>query len=162
MVALTYAASAIATGILLVVVALGLTNWADWRRGPPDGDGRDGDGEGDSGRLLAIVAVGAVLLFVVAVAILATGGGAGAGAGAGDAGGAADGAGSEDGGLGMQGLALAAFGALFGTLLVGFLVWGVYSSARYRGLASAQAAGAGAWVLGMVLVAGITVALLFA
>jgi hypothetical protein len=156
MVAVTYAASAIVTGVLLVVVVLGLTSWADWRRGPPDAGG-DGDGR-SSERLLAVVAIAAVLIVIVGVALAVAGGGTGAGAGAGADGGGGDG----DGGSGVQGLALVAFGAFFGLLLVGFLVWGVYSSARYRGLASAQAAGAGAWVLGMVLVVGITAALLFA
>lgn len=44
-------------------------------------------------------------------------------------------------------------------VLCSFLFWGIYASGRYRGLASAQAAMAGAWALGALLIVAIVVKL---
>jgi cbb3-type cytochrome oxidase subunit 3 len=60
----------------------------------------------------------------------------------------------EIGGLVFLGLALA-----FAVVLCAFLVWGIYRSGRTRGLKSAQAAMAGAWALGSLLVIAIVVKL---
>jgi hypothetical protein len=51
-------------------------------------------------------------------------------------------------GVGWLGLA-----AAFAAVLLGFLLWGTYSSARFRGLRSAQAALLSAWVFGSLFVA---------
>ncbi|WP_049902189.1 hypothetical protein [Halococcus agarilyticus] len=48
------------------------------------------------------------------------------------------------------------------TVMGGYLFWGVYHSARYRGIGSAQATGTGLWVLGMVLIVAIVVRLAMA
>lgn len=54
---------------------------------------------------------------------------------------------------------VAAAGA-FGVLLLGFLLYGTYDSARNRGVHSAQAALLSAWLFGSLFVAGIAVKLL--
>lgn len=51
---------------------------------------------------------------------------------------------------------------VFAAALGGYLFWGVYHSARYRGLKSAQATGAGLWVLGLLFIVAIVVKLLMA
>lgn len=51
---------------------------------------------------------------------------------------------------------------VLGALLVAYLLWGTYSSARYRGLPSAHAALLSAWLFGSLVVAGIAVKLVFA
>jgi hypothetical protein len=61
----------------------------------------------------------------------------------------------EIGGAVFLGLSLA-----FGAVLCAFLVWGIYRSGRHRGLKSAQAAMAGAWALGSLLVVAIVVKLI--
>ena len=45
--------------------------------------------------------------------------------------------------------------AVFGVLLGAYLLWGTYSSARFRGLHSAQAALLSAWLLGVLFVAAV-------
>lgn len=55
-----------------------------------------------------------------------------------------------------------ALAAAFAALLVGFLLWGTYSSARFRGLESAQAALLSAWVFGSLFVAAIVTKLVLA
>jgi hypothetical protein len=49
-----------------------------------------------------------------------------------------------------------------GAVMGGYLFWGVYHSARYRGIKSAQATGTGLWVLGMLLIVAIVVRLAMA
>lgn len=50
--------------------------------------------------------------------------------------------------------------ALFGVLLFAYLLWGTYSSARHRGLHSAQAALLSAWLFGSLFLVVITIKLL--
>lgn len=45
--------------------------------------------------------------------------------------------------------------AVFGVLLMAYLLWGTYSSARFRGLHSAQAALLSAWLFGALFVAAV-------
>lgn len=52
-------------------------------------------------------------------------------------------------------------GAIFGPLLVAFLFWGAYESARSRGMSNSIAAGVASTVLGALLLVAITVKLLF-
>lgn len=52
--------------------------------------------------------------------------------------------------------------AMFGVLLVGFVLWGTYSSARHHGYHSARAVLLSAWVFGALFVGAITVKLLLA
>lgn len=63
----------------------------------------------------------------------------------------------EVGSLVFLGLGLA-----FAAVLCAFLVWGIYSSGRSHGLRSAQAAMAGAWAIGSLLVVAISVKLITA
>lgn len=58
-----------------------------------------------------------------------------------------------------QELALVVLGALIGIALAFFLFMGVYRSVRGRGRSTAEAVGAGAWVLGFALVTVIVVKL---
>ena len=60
----------------------------------------------------------------------------------------------------IGGVVFLALGLAFGAVLCGFLVWGIYRSGRYRGLGSAQAAMAGAWALGTLLIVAIAVTLI--
>jgi len=158
MVTASYLASALVTGLLLLVVLVGMARWPDWRgtaAGAGGGTGTAGAGSGVA-RGPAIAAVAAVLLVSLAVALLAPGL---AGGGAVDGGGATDGGGT--GGEGVPGgAAIVAVGAGLGLLTVTYLVWGVYHSTRYRGLTSAQAAGVGAWVFGMLVILGVLAVLL--
>jgi hypothetical protein len=154
MVTLSYMASALVTGLLLLVVVVGMARWPNWR-GTAAGTGGTSapGGGGDSGvaRGPAVAAVAALLLVVLVVALLSPGL-AGGGAGAG-------GEGASEGVPG--GAAIVAVGAGLGVLTVTYLVWGVYHSTRYRGLTSAQAAGVGAWVFGLLVIVGVLVLLLF-
>lgn len=59
----------------------------------------------------------------------------------------------------VGGVVFLVLGLAFAAVLCGFLVWGIYSSGRYRGLKSAQAAMAGAWTLGSLLIVAIAVKL---
>lgn len=61
--------------------------------------------------------------------------------------------------VGVIGLGM---GLVFAAALCAFLVWGIYQSGRYRGLGSAQAAAVGAWALGALMIAVITVKLVLA
>jgi hypothetical protein len=54
------------------------------------------------------------------------------------------------------------FGGLVAALLLAYLSWGIYQSARYRGLPSAHSVGLTVWVVGIVLSAAIGVKLLLA
>lgn len=60
---------------------------------------------------------------------------------------------------GAVGAAIAALALL---VLGLFFFFGIYRSARYRGLKSAQAAGMGTWLVGMVVIAAVLVKLLVA
>ncbi|MFC4451513.1 hypothetical protein [Halorussus aquaticus] len=55
-----------------------------------------------------------------------------------------------------------AVGSVLGVSLLGFLLWGTYSSARFRGLRSAQAALLSAWLFGSLFVVGVAVKLVLA
>ncbi|MFC7078986.1 hypothetical protein [Halorussus caseinilyticus] len=55
-----------------------------------------------------------------------------------------------------------ALAVVFAVVLVGFLLWGTYSSARFRGLRSAQAALLSAWLFGSLFVAAVAVKLVLA
>ena len=61
-----------------------------------------------------------------------------------------------------QELALVALGALIGIALAFFLFMGVYRSVRGHGRSTAEAVGAGAWALGLLLVVAIAAKLIAA
>jgi hypothetical protein len=133
-----YLASALATGALLLGVWALVVRMEDWRHYEPSTSGGGGrvrarsDDDGDSVAawaagffLLALVVGGGAVLFVSDAAFAAAVGN------------------------------WVAIAAAFGALLVGFLLWGTYSSARFRGLQSAQAALLSAWLFGSLFVASI-------
>jgi hypothetical protein len=154
----TYLVSAILTGALLLAVGAVVLRIENWRRyelaggagaggagvggragadggqsyaRPPDGD-TPGDSVGAwSAGFLALVAVagGGAVLLV------------------------------SDAGLASAVGSWLALAVVFGVLLGAFLLWGTYSSARFRGLPSAHAALVSAWLLGTLFVTGIAVKL---
>lgn len=150
-----YLTSALVTGVLLLAVWT-LVLRMEWRqyelgasgtagtdaRAGPDGGGRTDLAEADADE-----SVGAWVLGFVALAALAGGGAV----------------------LLVSDPALAAavgnwvaLALVFGVVLGGFLLWGTYSSARFRGLPSAHAALVSAWLFGALFVAGIAAKLVLA
>ncbi|WP_435181854.1 hypothetical protein [Halorussus sp. AFM4] len=136
-----YLASALATGAVLLAVWAFVVRMENWRRYDPADGGTVRDlprSAGDSGSMgawiagflaMILVAGGGAVLLVSDAAFAAAVGG------------------------------WTAVALVFGGLLVGFLLWGTYSSARFRGLASAQAALLSLWVFGSLFVAGVAVKL---
>jgi hypothetical protein len=59
----------------------------------------------------------------------------------------------------IPGGALALIGGLFGLAIVFFILWGVYSASRYRGLHKPAALAVTSWAVGM-LVLGVIAAML--
>lgn len=65
------------------------------------------------------------------------------------------------GGLGVDpGSVSVAVPALFGLVILGYLLWGVWYTARSRGLGNAQAALVGVWAFGLLFVLAIAAKLL--
>ncbi|WP_276302364.1 hypothetical protein [Halorussus lipolyticus] len=151
-----YLTSALVTGALLLAVWTLVLRMENWRRyelaggGAGGADGRAGtDGGGRTRRAGANAddSVGAWVAGFVLLAALAGGGAV----------------------LLVSDPALAAavgnwvaLALVFGVLLGGFLLWGTYSSARFRGLPSAHAALVSAWLFGALFVAGIAAKLVLA
>jgi len=131
MVESAYLASALATGVLLLAVWAVVARASDRRRYEvlPDGSERDGGAWSES------VAAWSVAFFAL---LLAAGGGAVV---------LVSGVSLPVGPIALVGL--------FGTLLVGYLLWGTYQSARVRGLRSSQAALLSAWLFGSLVLAAI-------
>lgn len=143
-----YLASALATGALVLVVWGFVLRLEDWRRYEPAPSEPRGDralvsreGAGGGGDSLAAWTAGFLVL------VLAAGGGAV---------------------LLVSDVALAAslggwttLVGVFAALLLAYLLWGTYSSARYRGLPSSHAALLSAWLFGSLIVAVIAVKLVF-
>lgn len=146
-----YLASAVVTGAALLAVWTFVVRMEDWRhydaapvesaRGSRRGrrsDGPRSDAPSDSvaawaaGFFLLVLVVGGGAVLLVSDVTLVAG-------------------------VGWLGLAVA-----FATVLLGFLLWGTYSSARFRGLRSAQAALLSAWVFGSLFVTIIVAKLVLA
>ncbi|UPV76523.1 hypothetical protein M0R89_18495 (plasmid) [Halorussus limi] len=139
-----YLASAFVTGALLLAVWALVARTEDWRSydPAPAEDGRGRRRSDDAEEPVAAWAAGFFLLVLVVAggAVLLVSDPAFAAA-VGD---------------------WVALAAAFGALLLGFLVWGTYSSARFRGLQSAQAALLSAWVFGSLFVAVVAAKLVLA
>lgn len=135
------AASTILMGLLLVAVAVAVAYGRDWRSYPFGG-------EGDAFTTIAR-AVSSPTTWIVAFLLLVLGFGGSTmlyitSTGA------------------TQQLALVGLGALIGIALAFFLFMGVYRSVRGHGRTAAEAVGAGAWALGIVLVVAIAAKLVMA
>ena len=68
----------------------------------------------------------------------------------------------SDAGLAASVGSWTALAAMFAALLVGFVLWGTYSSARHHGYHSARAVLLSAWVFGSLFVGAIAVKLMLA
>ena len=131
----TYIASALVTGGLLLGVILLASRLEDWREydfAVPKGRSRTA-AMADSPAawtaiflIVALVAGGGAVLLVSDFAFMAA--------------------------LGGSWVPLV---GVFGVLLGAYLLWGTYSSARFRGLHSAQAALLSAWLFGVLFVAAV-------
>lgn len=130
-----YIASALVTGGLLLGVLLlvsRLENWRQYDLAVPETRSRTADIADSPAAwtagflLLALVAGGGAVLLVSDAPLLAA--------------------------LGGSWVPLV---GVFGALLGAYLLWGTYSSARFRGLHSAQAALLSAWLFGMLFVAAV-------
>ncbi|WP_135854247.1 hypothetical protein [Halorussus salinus] len=139
-----YLASALVTGVALLAVWAFVVRMEDWRHYDPASAGSGGSAPADATRATDSVAAWAAGFFLLVLVV-----GGGTVLLVSDA--------ALVAGVGWMGLALA-----FGALLVGFLLWGTYSSARFRGLQSAQAALLSAWVFGSLFVAAIVAKLVLA
>jgi len=148
-----YVLSTVVMGLLMVGVAVAIVRIANWRQRPAVASAREGPRGSEEGDVLGRygAAIGAATrtpaTWYVAFFVLVFG--------------------FVGGALALVtsppeigGVVFLVLGLAFGAVLCGFLVWGIYSSGRYRGLASAQAAMAGAWALGSLLIVAITVKLL--
>ena len=136
-----YLASAFVTGALLLAVWVLVSRMENWRSYELSGVNLGGEGGSlaDSPAawtagflLMVLVAGGGALLLVSDAEFAASVGG------------------------------WMAVAAIFGVLLVGYLVYGTYDSARSRGLHSAQAALLSAWLFGSLIVVAIAAKLLVA
>lgn len=140
-----YFVSALVTGILLLGVWAFLARIEDWRRYQPASTLPQPDRGGDTGGsarsddsttawivgfLLLTLSVGGGAVLIVSDPSFAAGVGE-----------------------------WVAVSVAFGLMLLGFLLWGTYSSARHRGLPSAHAALLSAWLLGSLSVTAIAVKL---
>lgn len=138
-----YLTSALVTGTVLLVVWAFVARMENWRYYDPTAeanaeatrrtDGTESVGAWIAGFLLLVAVAGGGAVLLVSDAGLAAGVGG-----------------------------WTALVAVFGVLLGGFLLWGTYSSARYRGLPSAHAALLSAWLFGTLSVAAIAVNLVVA
>lgn len=146
---LTYIASAVLTGLVVVGLVAALARSREWRSAAPTpGAVRTGD---TSAVTTLTETVRSPLGWTVAFLglVLVIGGGVLAfltgaiPAGVGQA-------------LGVMLVLVAA------TVMCGYLFWGVYHSVRYRGIESAQATGVGLWVVGMVLLVVVVAQLVMA
>ncbi|WP_115865037.1 hypothetical protein [Halorussus litoreus] len=134
-----YLASALVTGALLLAVwalASRLENWRTYEPAPAAGGRGESGGLGSpatwsAGFVLMVAVVGGGAVLLVSDASLAAG-------------------------IGGWTTVAGAFGAL----LLGFALWGTYSSARSRGVHSAQAALLSAWLFGSLFVLVVAVKLL--
>lgn len=132
-----YLASALVTGVLLLAVwalVARLENWRSYEPAPAAGSGTSAL---ESPRTWIAGFVGLVALLGGGAVVLV----------------------SDPSLAGSVGSWVLVMGA-FGVLLLGFLLYGTYSSARARGLHSAQAALLSAWLFGSLFVAAIAVKLL--
>lgn len=153
MAGINYVLSTVVMGLLMVGVAVAIVRVANWRQRPAAASGREGPGGSGEGDVLGRygAAIGAATrnptTWYVAFFVLVFGfvGGTIALVTSPPA---------------IGGVVFLVLGLAFGAVLCGFLVWGIYSSGRYRGLKSAQAAMAGAWALGSLLIVAITVKLI--
>ncbi|NHN61344.1 MULTISPECIES: hypothetical protein [Halorussus] len=135
-----YLTSALATGAVLLAVWAFVGRMENWRSyDPADGTARDLPRSADASESVGTWIAGFFALVLVA------GGGAVLLV--------------SDAGFAAAVGSWTAIALVFAVLLVGFLLWGTYSSARFRGLASAQAALLSLWVFGSLFVAGVTVKL---
>ena len=148
MVELTYIASALLTGLFLAGLVAVLARGRQWRSytggtiGTPAG--------GDAYAVFAEIArtpLAWTVAFLLLVFLV------GAGALAFVTGGLPSGV-SQGAGVAMAAVAL--------SVLCVYLFWGVYHSARYRGLKDAQAAAVGLWVFGTLLILAIILQLVTA
>jgi hypothetical protein len=136
-----YLTSAVATGALLLAVWLLVSRMENWRSYDPtvtrpDGGGfewLDSTGAWMAGFFLLVLVVGGGAVALVSSPGLASAVGS-----------------------------WVALAAAFGVLLLGFVLWGTYSSVRHRGHHSATAAMVSAWVFGGLFVTAIAVKLLLA
>lgn len=149
MAGIDYVLSMAVMGFVLMAVAVTLARGADWRQYTPARGRSAGDEHGDALSRYASVLGGVARnpgTWYVAFFVLVFGFVGGA---------LAMVTGPPELGSAV-GLVLVLAAAV---VLCGFLFWGIYTSGRYRGLASAQAAMAGAWVLGALLIVAIAVKL---
>lgn len=137
---LAYLTSALVTGALLLVVWALVARMENWRSyeltiadlAPEDGSLADSPAVWTLGFLLmTLVAGGGAVLLVSDVSLAANLGG------------------------------WIAMAGVFGVFLLGYLLYGTYSSARNRGLHSSQAALLSAWLFGSLVVVAIAAKLLF-
>jgi len=137
MVESAYLASALATGVLLLAVWAVVARAGDRRRYEvlPDDPERGGTDWSES------VAAWSVAFFLL---LLVAGGGAVV---------------LVSGASLPTAVSPVALVGLFGALLVGYLLWGTYQSARFRGLRSSQAALLSAWLFGTLFLVAIVVEL---
>ena len=139
----TYLVSSALTGLLLIGIVAYLVWGRDWRgyAVPTGGSAETVDGLARSPAVWSLAFL--ALAFALGLgAVLFVGGASAVGVSP-----------------ATVGVAIALLSAL---IFVLFLFFGVYRSARYRGLKSAQAAGVGTWLVGLLLIAAITVKLLTA
>lgn len=136
-----YLTSALLTGALLLAVWVLVARMENWRSYElttpiPDRDGRslaDSPAAWTAGFfLMVLVAGGGAVLLVSDAALAASVGG------------------------------WTALAGIFGVLLLAYLLYGTYSSARHRGLHSAQAALLSLWLFGSLFLIAIAAKLLFA
>lgn len=135
-----YLTSALLTGALLLavwVLVARMENWRSYELSTPELD-REGTSLADSpaawtaGFFLLVLVVGGGAVLLVSNASLAAAVGS-----------------------------WTAFAAVFGVLLLGYLLWGTYSSARSRGLHSAHAVLLSLWLFGSLFLIAIAAKLLF-
>jgi hypothetical protein len=135
-----YLTSALVTGVLLLAVWMLVLRMENWRQYEPAGaeerryDRSSGDGD----------SVGAWIAGFLALTLVAGGGAVLL---------------VSDASLAAAAGSWVALVALFGVLLGAYLLWGTYSSARFRGLPSAHAALVSAWLFGILSVAVIAIKL---
>lgn len=141
MVDISYIISGLFTGVILVALVTALARARQWRTAPPRLDGAANKrGDGDVAAMVTEIArtplawtVGfLVLVFAVGAATFAF------------VSGAVSTAVAQVAGIGVA--------VLFVSILGAYLFWGVYHSARSRGLPDAQATLAGLWVFGSLLI----------
>lgn len=146
---LSYLASAVLTGVFLVVVVGALARSREWRDYAPMQWAGGGGGGSVAGSLLdlARTPLAWTVTFLVLTVIV----------------GAATVAlvtGSVPAGVArMAGMALAAVAVV---VLGAYLAWGVHRTTRSRGFASAQAAAVGVWALGLAVLGAVVVQLVLA